>query len=150
MFPEVSGAKSVTHNQFMQLRDSYKSEAFLNRLVSPEPEQESKPALNMPVSASKEAKEVVAQETSPAQHVHRKPRKQKRPAPLPIGYNTLGINEDRKVLYRNFHEVSQFVYLVELSRCKHKIFLVLFEHYQQPNRFIADVLNEKIASRLLS
>jgi hypothetical protein len=34
---------------------------------------------------------------------------------MEIGYNELGIAEDRKVLYRQFIEISSIVYLVEIS-----------------------------------
>ena len=72
MFPDLSASKSVTHNQFMQLRDSYKSDAFLNRIISPEPNRSSREFLNVPAQAK---------EVSP-DHVHKKQKKQKRPAPL--------------------------------------------------------------------
>jgi hypothetical protein len=58
-----------------------------------------------------------------------KKNKIKRPQPLPIGYNQHGINQSRKVLYRNFHEVSGKVYLIEISRVKLKVFIVLFENF---------------------
>jgi len=69
---------------------------------------------------------------------------------MPIGYNTLGIDEKRKVLYRNFHEISDFVYLVEISRNRKQIIIVLFEHYHQQNSFIADTLTEKVAQKLMA
>lgn len=42
----------------------------------------------------------------------------KRPPALNIGYNDYGIETGRVVLYRNFHEISQKIYLVEISRSK--------------------------------
>ena len=77
-------------------------------------------------------------------------RKHRRPSPLRIGFNNLGIDESRKVLYRNFHEVSGLVYLVEISRKDRKVFIVLFEHHAHPHLFKAESLNEKVAHRLLS
>ena len=44
------------------------------------------------------------------------------------------------VLYRNFHEISGRVYLVEIARNKAKIFIVLFDDYLDPSSFIAEVL----------
>jgi hypothetical protein len=40
----------------------------------------------------------------------------RRPPPLKIGYNEYGVTDKRAVLYRNFHEVSNTVYLVEISK----------------------------------
>jgi hypothetical protein len=80
----------------------------------------------------------------------RQGRRMKRPPPLPISYNELGIDEKRKVLYRNFHEVSDVVYLIEISRSKTKVFIVLFENYANPDGFIAEALTEKLAFSLMS
>ena len=57
----------------------------------------------------------------------------KRPPPLNIGYNDLGVQEKRNVLYRNFHEISGRIYLVEISRSKKKVFILLFENFENPN-----------------
>lgn len=46
---------------------------------------------------------------------------------MPIGYNELGINDDRQVIYRNFHEVTNKIYAVEFSKLKRYVFIVLFE-----------------------
>lgn len=81
---------------------------------------------------------------------HRRKRRTQRPQALPIGYNTLGIDEKRLVLFRNFHEISGMVYLVEISRTKQKVFIVLFEHYSLPNNFMAECLTEKVAFKLMS
>ena len=64
----------------------------------------------------------------------------KRPPPLNIGYNEIGVDAKRTVLYRNFHEISEKVYLVEISRNKTKIFMILFENFETPTKFIGDVL----------
>ena len=73
----------------------------------------------------------------------------KRPPPLNIGYNELGIEMKRTVLYRNFHEVSGKIYLVEISRNKTKIFICLFENFESPGKYLAEVLLEKIALKLM-
>lgn len=80
----------------------------------------------------------------------RRLKKIRRPPPIPIGYNELGIDEMRKVLYRNFHEICGMVYLVEISRNKTKVFIVLFESYSAPVTFIAETLHEKIAFTLFA
>ena len=71
--------------------------------------------------------------------------KTKRPPPLDVGYNEYQMDSTRKVLYRNFHEINSKVYLVEISRNKTKVFICLFEDYENPNNFIAQVLSEKLA-----
>ena len=54
------------------------------------------------------------------------------------------------VLYRNFHEINGRVYLVEIARNKAKILIVLFDDYMNPSSFIAEVLTEKVANKLMS
>ena len=66
-----------------------------------------------------------------------------------IGYNELGIEKKRKVLYRNFHEISNTVYLVEISRNSKKVFILLFKNFEQPEKFIGETLPEKIAHKLM-
>ena len=39
----------------------------------------------------------------------------KRPPPMNIGYNSNGIEITRQVLYRNFHQLGDHIYLVEIS-----------------------------------
>lgn len=68
---------------------------------------------------------------------------------MDIGYNELGIEKKRQVLYRNFHEINGKVYLVEISRNWTKIFILLFENYEQPTRYIVECLPEKIAQKLV-
>lgn len=84
----------------------------------------------------------------PARPIKRK--KMRRPPPLPIGFNTVGMDETRKVLYRNFHEISDNCYLVEISRNKTKVFLCLFENYATPDVFIVEALPEKLAFSLMA
>lgn len=73
----------------------------------------------------------------------------KRPPPLKIGFNEHGVKDKRKVLYRNFHEISGKIFLVEISRSKLKVFVMLFENFENPTNFIIEVLQEKVAHKLL-
>ena len=75
--------------------------------------------------------------------------KAKRPAPLDVGYNEHAMDNNRKVLYRNFHEIHSKVYLVEISRNKTKVFICLFEDYENPNECIVQVLSEKLAFSMM-
>jgi hypothetical protein len=58
--------------------------------------------------------------------------------------------EKRNVLYRNFHEISGRIYLIEISRSKKKVFVLLFENFENPSRFIGEALQEKIALKLMN
>ena len=69
---------------------------------------------------------------------------------MKIGFNDHGVKDKRKVLYRNFHAISGKIYLVEISRSKLKIFVLLFENFENPNKYIAEVLLEKIAMKLMN
>jgi hypothetical protein len=73
----------------------------------------------------------------------------RRPPPMKIGFNEHGIKDKRKVLYRNFHKISGKIYLVEISRSKLKVFVLLFENFEIPTNFIVEVLQEKVAHKLL-
>jgi hypothetical protein len=73
----------------------------------------------------------------------------KRPPPMNIGFNEFGADEKRHVLYRNLHEISGIVYLVEVSRCKTKVFVLLFENYECPQVYLSAVMKEKIAIKLM-
>lgn len=53
-------------------------------------------------------------------------------------------------MYRNFHDVSGNVYLVEISKLKYKVFIILFENYANPDLFIAEALPEKLAYSLMA
>ena len=64
----------------------------------------------------------------------------KRPPPMKIGFNDFGIKDKRKVLYRNFHSISGKIYLVEISRSKLKVFVLLFENFENPTNYIIEVL----------
>jgi hypothetical protein len=66
-----------------------------------------------------------------------------------VGYNEYGMDSERKVLYRNFHEIDAQVYLVEISRNKTKVFVSLFIDYEVPEQFIVQVLSEKLALSML-
>ncbi|CDW80981.1 UNKNOWN [Stylonychia lemnae] len=74
----------------------------------------------------------------------------KRPPPLNIGYNEMGIDQFRQVLYRNFHQVDQQIYLVEISRNARKVFILIFPNFEQPDVYQYCVLAEKQAQRLMS
>ena len=67
-----------------------------------------------------------------------------------IGYNELGIEPKRKVLYRNFHQVDANVYLVEISRNPKKIFFLLFPNFEQPTEYLSEVFYEKVAMKLMN
>jgi hypothetical protein len=40
--------------------------------------------------------------------------------------------------------------LIEISRDKKHIFILLFENFEQPNNFIGEKLTEKMASKLMN
>ena len=67
----------------------------------------------------------------------------KRPPPMNIGHNELGIEMSRQVLYRNFHQINEIVYLVEISRNPKKVFLLLFPNFERPEEYIQEVLTDK-------
>jgi hypothetical protein len=69
----------------------------------------------------------------------------KRPPPLNIGYNELGVDPTRQVLYRNFHQIDGVVYLVEISRNAKKVFILIFPNFEQPDIYQGCVLAEKQA-----
>ena len=75
----------------------------------------------------------------------------KRPKPMQIPNSSFhGIDSDRKVLYRNFHEISGVVYLVEISRNKTKTIILLFPNYEKPDIFTLQSISEKIFMKLMS
>ncbi len=62
----------------------------------------------------------------------------RRPPALDIGYNELEIPPKRRtVLYRNFHQVSGHIYLVEISKIKNKICVLLFENFENTKSYIS-------------
>lgn len=83
------------------------------------------------------------------QQLEMKKPKVKRPPPLDVGYNEHGMDTERKVLYRNFHEIDGQVYLVEISRNKTKVFVSLFVDYEVPEQFMVQVLSEKLAFSMM-
>lgn len=87
----------MTHDQFLRMRDGYVTKSEITRRDIESHEQEQR------------------KEQDALRRIVRKKRKGKRPPPMEIGYNELGIAEDRKVLYRQFIEISSIVYLVEIS-----------------------------------
>lgn len=59
--------------------------------------------------------------------------------PKPILVRDPIIDPNRKVLYRNFHEIGKkfkVVYMVELSRTKTKFIIILFPNYEDPSTFL--------------
>lgn len=62
-----------------------------------------------------------------------------------IGFNDLGMEPKRKVLYRNFHQVENKIYLVEISRSPKKIFILLFPNFEEPTMYLSLVFPEKVA-----
>jgi len=67
----------------------------------------------------------------------------KRPPPMQVGWNESGIEKDRQVLYRNFHDISGKIYLVEISRTAKKVFFLLFPNFEKPKTFILESMTEK-------
>lgn len=67
-----------------------------------------------------------------------------------IGYNTVGIEQNRQVLYRNFHQINDIVYLVEISRNPKKVFVLLFPNFERPEEYIMEVLTDKQATKLMA
>jgi len=74
----------------------------------------------------------------------------KRPPPMNIGFNENGIDGTRQVLYRNFHQVEDTIYLVEISRNPKKVFVLLFPNFERPDVYIQEILTDKQATRLMN
>jgi len=60
----------------------------------------------------------------------------KRPPPMAIGFNDVGIEMSRQVLYRNFHMINEVVYLVEISRNPKKVFILLFPNFERAEEYV--------------
>jgi hypothetical protein len=69
---------------------------------------------------------------------------------MQVGWNDMGIEKDRQVLYRNFHDISGKIYLVEISRTSKKVFFLLFPNFEKPNNFLLEAMTEKQAMKLMS
>jgi hypothetical protein len=67
-----------------------------------------------------------------------------------IGYNEYGVDQNRQVLYRNFHKIQEQVYLVEISRNLKKVFILLFPNFEMPDVYSHCVLAEKQAHKLMN
>ena len=50
--------------------------------------------------------------------------------PLKLGFNELGANEDRTVMYRDLHRIEGQEYQVEISKTKTKVFILLFSDFK--------------------
>lgn len=62
----------------------------------------------------------------------------------------VGSDQKRKVLYRNFHNISGIIYLVEISRTAKKVYIILFPNFEKPDIFIYEALSDKIFQKLMS
>jgi len=60
-----------------------------------------------------------------------------------------GIDPKRKVIYRNFHDISGVIYLVEISSNTKKVFVILFPNFEKPDMMIKEIMSEKIFQKLL-
>lgn len=69
---------------------------------------------------------------------------------MAVGYNEKGIEAKRKVLYRNFHQISELIYLVEISRTKMKVFFLLFPNFEIPQNYLDVVLPERVACKMMA
>ena len=67
-----------------------------------------------------------------------------------VGFNEDGIELSRQVLYRNFHQIEDTVYLVEISRNSKKVFVLLFPNFEIPNEYLKEILTDKQATRLMA
>jgi len=61
-----------------------------------------------------------------------------------------GIDPKRKVLYRNFHDIDNTIYLVEISRNALKVFVILFPNFEMPDLYLCQILHEKVAQKLMA
>ena len=71
------------------------------------------------------------------------------PPPLNIGFSEIGACPERKVLYRNFHEVSGQMYLIEISKHLCRLFVHLIPNFETPKINLQMFLPMKVAIRLL-
>lgn len=68
---------------------------------------------------------------------------------MEIGYSEIGAVPNRQVLYRDFHETSGLMYLIEISKHKQKVFVHLFKNFEMPRINLAQALPIKVAMKLL-
>jgi len=74
----------------------------------------------------------------------------KRPSAMPLkNAQYHGIDPKRKVIYRNFHDISGVIYLVEISSNTKKVFVILFPNFEKPDMMIKEIMSEKIFQKLL-
>ena len=79
------------------------------------------------------------------------PSKKKRPQAMYIknpGFHN--IDPKRKVMYRNFHEINNVVYLCEISRAQKKVCILLFPNFEKSEIFIQEQMSEKIFTKILA
>ncbi len=73
---------------------------------------------------------------------------------MQIGFNEEGINQERQVLYRNFHQILDdrgpgHIYLVEISRNQKKVFILVFPNFEEPEIYKFCSMTEKQATKLM-
>jgi hypothetical protein len=56
---------------------------------------------------------------------------------MAIRNDATGVDRARRVLYRNFHEIANIIYLVEISKNDNKMFICLFPNFEKPTTFIS-------------
>jgi hypothetical protein len=78
------------------------------------------------------------------------PRRKRPQAMFMKNPSFFNIDPKRKVMYRNFHDISGSVYLTEISKNDKKVFIILFPNFEKPDIFINESLNDKIFQKLLS
>jgi len=115
-------------------------EATRNLKTSQSPEQQQQ------LSSKTKAAKSKIQPSSSSLHIVAK----KRPPPMNIGFNELGIDSKRQVLYRNFHQVDNHIYLIEISRNSKKVFTLMFPNFEKPEDYLSETLTEKQAMRLMN
>lgn len=74
----------------------------------------------------------------------------KRPPAMPLKNHENNIDPKRKVLYRNFHDISGTIFLVEISRNALKVFILLFPNFEAPDIYLHETIAEKKAQKLMT
>ena len=74
-----------------------------------------------------------------------------RPEPIFVCNTASGIDNDRKVLYRNIAEIGDLKssFLVEISKSKKKLFILLMDPTDKSKKIIHESLSIKIGEKLL-
>ena len=69
---------------------------------------------------------------------------------MPLKNHENNIDPKRKVLYRNFHDISGTIFLVEISRNALKVFILLFPNFEAPDIYLHETIAEKKAQKLMT